>query len=151
MRPTIRAGRRESLKSPQDQKLGMASLGTILTPVESRRSGLGDERLRHQRKFLRQKLPMKAVRLNSTAMITIGPICASTCASEGLPKMKVEQLFNGSWVVRDDDGLVVNSFKTNGEAWRWLERNEMDPLWVKSSRQNREQVEPHRRKKEQSK
>ena len=65
--------------------------------------------------------------------------------------MKVEQLFNGSWVVRDDDGLVVNSFKTNGEAWRWLERNEMDPLWVKSSRQNREQVEPHRRKKEQSK
>lgn len=60
--------------------------------------------------------------------------------------MKVEQ--DGElWVVLADSGHPVCSFKTNAEAWRWLEKHEMDPLWVKSKRTNRKAIEPHRTQK----
>jgi hypothetical protein len=58
--------------------------------------------------------------------------------------MKVEQ-FGEVWNIVDNDGLVINSFQTNGEAWSWLERHETDPLWVKSTRKNRQQVSQHRK------
>jgi hypothetical protein len=55
---------------------------------------------------------------------------------------KIEQS-SELWVVRDDDGLVVNSFKTNSEAWRWLEAHERDPIWLKGKRKHRAAIEPH--------
>ena len=62
--------------------------------------------------------------------------------------MKVQQQFDGSWIVRDNDEQIIKSFKTQREAWRWVETHELDPLWVKGSRQNRQAIEPHRRQRE---
>lgn len=61
--------------------------------------------------------------------------------------MKVEQNENGLWNILDDDGSVINSFKTNAEAWRWLEKHELDPIWVSGRRSNRDGI-PHPIRKE---
>jgi hypothetical protein len=54
--------------------------------------------------------------------------------------MKVKQ--NGlQWDVVDDYGTVLIKVNSNAEAWRWIERNERDPLWLKGKRANREAVE----------
>jgi ribosomal protein L24E len=50
----------------------------------------------------------------------------------------------GSWAVVDDDGKILMLCSTNTEAWRWLERHERDPVWVKAKRANRRQIEKHR-------
>jgi hypothetical protein len=53
--------------------------------------------------------------------------------------MRVQQ--DGSvWNVVDN-GVVLATVGTNSEAWRWIERNERDPIWLKGKRANRSAVE----------
>lgn len=65
--------------------------------------------------------------------------------------MTVEQSPSGLWLVLGEDRKMLASFATNGEAWRWVERNEFDPIWVKSIRQNRVAIGEYRRQKESKK
>jgi hypothetical protein len=46
-------------------------------------------------------------------------------------------------VVEDSQGQVLGTFETNSEAWRWLEKHETRPSWVKSKRQHRRAVQRH--------
>lgn len=56
--------------------------------------------------------------------------------------MKVEQA-RAIWNIVDD-GRIIHTCSTNAEAWRWLERHELDPPWVSGRRMYREGVEEYR-------
>lgn len=50
--------------------------------------------------------------------------------------MTVRQLDSGMWAVVDRQGTVLGEFPTNAAAWRWIEREENEPLSPAEHRQN---------------
>lgn len=46
--------------------------------------------------------------------------------------LTVKRAASGRWAVWSG-GLLVETFETHAEAWRWVDRHERRPLWSRSS------------------
>lgn len=42
--------------------------------------------------------------------------------------MTVIEVFTDNWGVQDDGLLIASGFRTNAEAWRWIDRHQGEPV-----------------------